>query len=73
MTNLQILNLSNNVIADSSAYTDTDGSTKRYNNLEILANLNKKGNLKTLYLEGNDNIIDWSPLSKLSWEEKSGW
>ena len=73
LTSLQILNLSNNVIADSSAYTDADGSTKRYNNLEILANLNKNGNLKTLYLEGNDNIIDWSPLSNLSWEEKSGW
>ena len=73
LTNLQILNLSNNVIADSSAYSDTDGSTKRYNNLEILANLNKNGKLKTLYLEGNDNIIDWSPLSKLSWEDKSGW
>ena len=73
LTNLQILNLSNNVISDSSAYTDTDGSTKRYNNLDILANLNKNGKLKTLYLEGNDNIIDWSPLSKLNWEDKSGW
>ena len=73
LTNLQVLELNNNVISDTSAYTDTDGSTKRYNNLDILANLNKNGKLKTLYLEGNDNIIDWSPLSKLSWENKSGW
>ena len=73
LTNLQILDLSNNVISDTSAYTDTDGSTKRYNNLDILANLNKNGKLKNLYLAGNDNIIDWSPLSKLSWSNKSGW
>ena len=73
LTNLQILNLSNNVIADSSAYTDTDGSVKIYRNLEILANLNKNGKLKALYFEGNDNIIDWSPLSSLNWEDKSGW
>ncbi len=48
-------------------------NTKTYNNLEILANLNKDGKLKKLYLSGNDNIINWSPLSSLKWDAKSGW
>ena len=72
LTELVSLNLENNVISDTSAYVE-NGSTKIYNNLNILANLNQNGKLKKLYLVGNDNIIDWSPLSKLSWEAKSGW
>ena len=70
---LEELNLENNAISDTSAYTDTDGSVKTCSNLDILANLNKNGKLKKLYLSGNDNIIDWSPLSNLNWEDKSGW
>lgn len=73
LTELGVLNLENNVISDSSIYIDTDGSTKRYNNLDILANLNKKGKLKKLYLAENDNIINWTPLSQLNWKSKSGW
>ena len=33
----------------------------------------KNGKLKQLYLAGNGNIIDWTPLSRLSWKDKSGW
>ena len=73
MKKLESLNLSNNTISDTFSYVDSDGSTKTYNNLEILANLNKTGNLKKLYLKGNDNIINWSPLSSLKWTGKSGW
>ena len=73
LKNLEELNLNNNAISDTSSYVDSDGSTKTYNNLEILANLNKNGKLKKLYLSGNDNIINWSPLSSLKWTDKSGW
>ena len=35
------LNLENNTISDTATYTDTDGSVKTVNNINILANLNK--------------------------------
>ena len=45
-----------------------------YNNLEILANLNKSGALRKLYLAGNSGIAIWTPLSSISnWTGKSGW
>ena len=68
-----ILNLNNNAISDTASYIDSEGKTKTYNNLEILANLNKNGKLKKLYLSGNDNIVNWTPLSSLNWTAKSGW
>ena len=75
LTNLTELNLENNAISDKATYTDTDGSIKTVNNLNILATLNKSknGKLEKLYLSGNDNIVDWSPLSSLTWSAKSGW
>ena len=74
LKNLTTLNLQNNAIADTSSYVDTDGTTKTYRNLDILANLNssRNGNLTSLYLSGNGNIIDFSPVSSLSWTNKSG-
>ena len=74
LKNLTSLNLQNNAIADTSSYIDTDGSTKTYRNLDILAGLHtsRGGKLSSLYLAGNDNIIDFSPVSNLSWSNKSG-
>ena len=75
LKNLTSLNLENNTISDTATYTDTDGSVKAINNINILANLNKNknGKLENLYLKGNDNIVNWSPLSSLTWSVKSGW
>ena len=74
LKNLTTLNLENNAIADTASYVDADGSTKTYRNLDILANLNSKrnGKLTTLKLAGNNNIIDYSPVSSLNWNNKSG-
>jgi Leucine-rich repeat (LRR) protein len=73
LKNLAELNLENNAISDTATYTDTDGSVKTVNNINILANLNKNGKLEKLYLKGNDNIVNWSPLTSLTWTEKTGW
>ena len=74
LKNLTSINLENNAISDTSSYIDTDGSTKTYRNLDILSGLHtsRGGKLTTLYLAGNDNIIDFSPVSSLSWSNKSG-
>ena len=74
LKNLTSLNLQNNAISDTSSYVDTDGSTKTYRNLDILAGLHTSngGKLTSLYLSGNDNIIDYSPVSSLNWTNKSG-
>ena len=73
LKNLTTLNLENNAIADTATYVE-NGETKTYRNLDILANLNSKrnGKLTTLKLAGNNNIIDYSPVSSLSWSAKSG-
>ena len=74
LKNLTSLNLENNAIADTSSYVDVDESTKTYRNLDILAGLHtsRNGKLSNLYLAGNGNIIDYSPVSSLSWSAKSG-
>ena len=74
LKNLTSLNLENNAISDTSSYIDTDGSTKTYRNLDILSGLHTSngGKLTSLYLSGNDNIIDFSPVSSLMWSDKSG-
>ena len=74
LTNLTYINLNNNCIYDYSTEIDESGSSVRYNNLEILANLNKNGALRTLHLANNNGIIDWTPLSSITnWEAHSGW
>ena len=61
-------------IYDLSSYIDDTGSTVSYRNLEILANLNKNGKLRKLYLAENQNISDWSLLKNIkNWEEYTGW
>ena len=74
LKNLTSLNLENNAISDTSSYIDADGITKTYRNLDILAGLHtsRGGKLTTLKLAGNDNIIDYSPVSSLTWSNKSG-
>jgi Leucine-rich repeat (LRR) protein len=74
LTSLKYLDLSNNLIYDTSSYVDEKGETVTYNNLEILAKLNKynKGKLEQLYLEGNSSIISFSPIQSLTWVAKSG-
>ena len=51
LKNLTSLNLQNNAISDTSSYVDTDGSTKTYRNLDILAGLHTSngGKLISLY------------------------
>jgi len=85
-TTLVNLNLSYNCLFDTASFKDDDQNTVTINNLEILARLNTnyslsaeeissgytKGNLTSLYLLGNSGIIDFSPVSKLSWTNKSG-
>lgn len=71
---LNKLDLSNNSIYDTSTIFDESNNKININNLEILANLNKLGNLRTLYLSGNNGITNWEALSKITnWTEKSGW
>lgn len=69
------LQLENNCLSDTFSYVDGENGTKVRNNLEILANLNinKGGNLTSLYLAGNSGIIDFSKVSSLTWSRgKSG-
>lgn len=64
MNLLEELNLNNcNGIYDS--YNNVQ-------NLEILVDLHKNGALNTLYFGGNSSIIDWTPLTELGWQQKSG-
>ena len=73
-TKLKTLNLENNCIYDTSATYDSNNNIITYNNLEILANLNKTGSLRELYLAGNKGIAIWTPVSSITnWSNKSGW
>ena len=74
---LNYLDLTNNCLDDR----DFERGGVKYNNLKILANLNKnnsnilledRGSLEVLYLEGNKGIINYSDLLDLAWKEKSG-
>jgi len=73
LISLESLNVENNCLTDLGAYYDS-GTTISYNNLELIAGLNYRngGSLKELYLTGNNGIIDFSPISNLSWTKKSG-
>lgn len=73
-TKLKTLNLENNCIYDTSATYDSNNNIITYNNLEILAKLNKTGSLRELYLAGNKGIAIWTPVSSITnWSNKSGW
>ena len=73
MKNLTYLDLSNNCISDTSTYKEGE-QTITFNNLEVLAGLHtsKGGNLTKLFLVGNTGIINFTPVSELTWTDKSG-
>ena len=71
MNKLEELDLSSNAIYDTANFVE-EGSTITINNLQILSELNKSGNLNKLNLSNNNGIIDYSPINKLDWEERVG-
>ncbi len=62
LLNLEKLNVANNSLYDTYSYQD--GTT--LDNIDIIKNLNKTGNLKDLYISGNE-IQNFGELDKLSW------
>ena len=66
---LVTLNLENNIIYDDGVFEN-----ERYKNLEIIKLLhpNNGGALKSIYLANNENILDYSIISSLSWDNRSG-
>ncbi len=70
LKNLTYLNLVNNVIEDNAYNLEGE----RFNNLSIIAGLhpNNGGKLSKLYLSKNDAIIDFTPVSSLTWTDWSG-
>ncbi len=68
LNTLQWLNLENNLIYDNTP--DPDGHS--FNNIQLLVDLNKNGNLKNLFIKGNSGIVNFSPLFDLTWDGKSG-
>ena len=62
LLNLEKLNVANNSLYDTYSYQD--GTT--LNNIDIIKNLNKTGNLKDIYISGNE-IQNFGELDKLSW------
>ena len=79
LINLTYLDLKNNAIGPNSEY---DG--KSVSNLDILASLHpesmrddgKKGNLRKLYLQGNDGlngVIESHTISSLTWSNENIW
>ena len=74
LRNLTSLNLEENCLYDTISIKNADGTINTYNNLSLIAELHPSngGSLKNVYLNGNSGITDFSILSKLSWEGKSG-
>ena len=66
LLNLEKLNVANNSLYDTYSYQD--GTT--LNNIDIIKNLNKIGNLKDLCISANE-IQNFSELDKLSWRTYS--
>ena len=74
LKNLQSINLKNNCLQDIIQYTDETGNIKNVSNLSIIAGLHPSngGALKSVFLEENPNLTDFSLINNLSWTEKSG-
>lgn len=73
LKNLTTLYLNTNAIYDTASVVNGE-ETIVVKNLEIISGLHSSngGKLNSIYLAGNSNILDFSPLSKLSWSNKSG-
>ena len=64
-SSISTLKLNNNLISDTSAYKENDGTVITYNNLQILVDMHPSkgiGNLKKIYISNNSNIINMSTL-----------
>lgn len=74
LRNLQALDLSNNCLDNNSDYLNDNGETIRESTLSIIANLHtsNNGQLNLLYLAGNTGITNFDTVSKLKWNDKSG-
>ena len=74
LKNIVKLNLNNNCLYDDTTFFNDNNEKIKVKNLEILANMNRTGALRELYLSGNTGITDWSILSNITnWTGKSGW
>ena len=70
LSKLTSLNLSNNCIYDTDYYKDESGTDRIFNSTEVLALLYNSG-LRNIYLE-NNYIEDFSNISNLKWDDKTG-
>ena len=75
---LTVLDLSNNSISDLTGLANLknlktlkiENNCLYDNSLKVLLELNKNGNLKNLYINGNDSILNLDLLNQGNWEEK---
>ena len=78
LENLTALDLSNNSISDLTGLSNLknlktlkiENNCLYDNSLKVLLELNKNGNLKNLYIKGNDSILNLDLLNHGNWEEK---
>ena len=70
LSKLSKLSVQNNCIYDNDYYSDENGNNKTFNSTEILLNLYNQS-LKYIYID-NNYIVDFSKISKLRWNEHTG-
>ena len=70
LSKLSKLSIQNNCIYDNDYYSDENGNSKTFNSTEILLNLYNQS-LKYIYID-NNYIVDFSKISKLKWNEHTG-
>ena len=70
LSKLSKLSIQNNCIYDNDYYSDENGKNKTFNSTEILLNLYNQS-LKYIYID-NNYIVDFSKISKLRWNEHTG-
>ena len=70
LSKLSKLSIQNNCIYDNDYYSDENGNNKTFNSTEILLNLYNQA-LRYIYID-NNYIVDFSKISKLKWNEHTG-